>query len=373
VDFSLSEEQQMLLDTTRRFIASEYGFAFRQSVLASADGWSRATWRKLGELGVLAVDIDEADGGIGAGAVGVMLVAQAAGEGLLLEPVVTSAVVASRAISLCGSASQRERWLPRLASGEIIATLAHDEAYVLTTPEAAATRAIRRDGGWLLSGDKSAVYHAPIADLLLVSARIDDGSIALFAVPRDAAGVARTDFVSVDGQRAADLVFKDVVVAVDDRLAGDAAVAIDAAIDRGIAALCAEALGTLDRILKATIDYSRSRVQFGVPIGSFQALQHRMADMLMLVEQARSMVYLATSHCTDTDARARRTTVSGAKALIGQSARRVAQEAVQLHGGMGMTDELDVSHCFKRLLAFELRGGTTREHFDHYRKHIQAA
>jgi alkylation response protein AidB-like acyl-CoA dehydrogenase len=373
VDFSLSEEQQMLFDTTRRFIASEYGFAFRQSVLASSEGWSRATWRRLADLGVLAVDIEEGDGGIGAGAVGVMLVAQAAGEGLLLEPFVSSAVIATSVISRCASQQQRERWLSVLASGDMVATLAHDEAYALTAPSAIATRAVRSDGGWVLNGAKSAVQHAPIADLLLVSARIDDGSAALFAVPRESAGITRADFVSVDGQRAADLVFKDVVVVADDRLSGDAAATIEIAIDRGIAASCAEAFGTLERILKATIDYSRARVQFGAPIGSFQALQHRMADMLMLVEQARSMVYLATSHCTDTDARARRTVISGAKALIGQSARRVAQEAVQLHGGMGMTDELDVSHCFKRLLAFELRGGTTREHLDVYRRHLQAA
>lgn len=371
MDFSISEEQQMLLDTTRRFIASEYDFARRAKILASAQGWSRDVWLALGALGVLAVDIDEADGGIGAGPIGVMLVGQAVGEGLLLEPFLASAVVATQLISRLGSAAQKQRWLPALASGQLIAVLADEE--VEGGGAAIEARAERQQGGWVLRGRKAAVHGASAAGLLLVTARDDEGALALFAVAADADGVRRTAFRTVDGQSAADVDFDAVVVAADARLeGGDVAGRLRDAIDRGIAALCAEALGTLDRILRATIEYSRARTQFGVAIGSFQALQHRMADMLMQVDQARSMTYVATTRCVELDLRERSLAISGAKALIGQAARFVAQQAVQLHGGMGMTDELDVSHCFKRLLAFELRFGTTDEHLEACRRHLMS-
>ena len=373
MDFSYSDEQQMLLDTTQRFLASEYTFEHRQRLLESDEGWSREVWKQLAELGLLAVDIPENDGGIGAGPVGVMLVAQAIGHGLLLEPFLSSAIVAVQAIARTGSDAQRARWLPALASGECIAVLAHDENGTGLELSAIGTRATRSDAGWTLDGKKSVVFHAPMADLYLVSARVKDGSLGLFAVPADADGVHRKDLRRVDGKREAALVFDAVRVGEDARLGGDAGEVLAAVLDHGIAALCAEAFGVLDRILKATIEYSRSRKQFGVPIGSFQALQHRMADMLIQFEQARSMMLLATTRCVEADAGARRAAVSGAKALVGQAARFIGQHAVQLHGGMGMTDELDVSHCFKRLLAFELRFGTTDEHLQACRLRLQQA
>jgi len=358
MDFSFNDEQQMLLETTRRLIAKDYTFAHRMKIREGADGWSRDTWSQLADLGLLALTIPEDDGGIGAGAIGAMLVSNAVGEGLLLEPFHASAIVATQAIVQLASAQQRERWLPALAGGETIAVLAHDDASkglgVEATPEG---------DGWTLSGHKPAVYHADIADLLLVSARIQGSDeVALFALPADTQGLTRHGYRTVDDQRAAHLELKDVSAGADTRLGGDATTGLQLAIDFGLAALCAEAVGALDRILAATIDYSRSRNQFGVPIGSFQALQHRMADMLMYAEQARSMSYLATSRCTDADANVRRATLSAAKVSIGQAARFVGQQAVQIHGGMGMTDELDVSHYFKRLTAFELRGGTTDAH-----------
>lgn len=372
MDFSFNDEQQMLLDTTQRFLASEYGFDQRRKLLESDEGWSRGVWKQLGELGLLAIDIPEADGGIAAGPVGVMLVAQAVGHGLLLEPFLSSAIVATRAIVQIASDAQRARWLPALASGERIAVLAHDEAGAGIDFTRLDTRATRDAQGFSLSGSKSVVYHAPMADLYLVSARVDDGSLGLFAVAADAAGITRHALRTVDGQRAADLDFDKVRLDADARLGADVGDALASVIDCAIAALCAETFGVLDRILKATIEYSRARKQFGTPIGSFQALQHRMADMLIQFEQARSMMYLATERCSDTDAGARRASISGAKALIGQAARFIGQQAVQLHGGMGMTDELDVSHCFKRLLAFELRMGTTDEHLEIYRRGLQA-
>ena len=372
MDFSFSDEQQMLLDTTRRFIAERYDFEHRNQGRDSADGWSREVWAQLAELGLLAINIPEEEGGIGAGPVGTMLVGNAIGEGMLLEPFWSSAVVATHAIVTLGSAEQRAQWLPALAGGESIAVLAHDEASTRFDPIDVETRAVANGNGWVLSGRKSVVYHAPAANLLLVSARIGS-ELAVFAVPADAAGVSVHAFTTVDEQSAADIVLDNVALPADARLSGDAGESLQAVLDYGLAALCAEAFGAMDRILAATIEYSRSRVQFGAPIGSFQAVQHRMAEMLMHLEQARSMSYLATSRCTDPDPLVRRAALSAAKALMGQAVRYIGQQAVQLHGGMGMTDELDVSHYFKRLLAFELRCGTTDWHLDNYRRQLQVA
>jgi len=357
MDFLFNDEQQMLLETTRRLIAKDYTFAHRMKVRDGSEGWSRDTWAQLADLGLLALTIPEDDGGIGAGPIGAMLVSNAIGEGLLLEPFHASAIVATQAIVQLASDEQRAQWLPALASGETLAVLAHDAGKnigVIATPDG---------NGWKLSGEKRAVYHADAADLLLVSANLKDSDeVALFALPADAEGITRQGYRTVDDQRAANLDFNDVVASAETRLGTDATEGLQAALDFGLAALCAEAVGALDRILAATIEYSRARNQFGVPIGSFQALQHRMADMLMYVEQARSMSYLAASRCTDVDADVRRVALSAAKVSIGQAARFVGQQAVQIHGGMGMTDELDVSHYFKRLTAFELRGGTTDAH-----------
>ena len=372
MDFSFNEEQQMLLDTTRRFIAERYGFEHRNTVLASQDGWSREVWAQLGELGLLAINIPEEEGGIGAGPLGTMLVGNAVGEGLLLEPFLSSAVVATHAIVQLGSPAQREAWLPALASGDLIAVLAHDEVSGGLDARAINTRAVASGDGWDISGRKSIVYHAPASHLILVSAKVGE-DMGLFAVPTDTAGVQLLPCTTVDGQRAADVVLEKVRVAADARLGGDASDAVQSVLEYGLAALCAEAFGAMDRILAATIAYSRARVQFGAPIGSFQALQHRMAEMLMHLEQARSMSYLAATRCTDPDLVARRAALSAAKVLTGQAARYIGQNAVQLHGGMGMTDELDVSHYFKRLLAFELRCGTTDNHLEQYRRQLQAA
>ncbi len=372
MDFSFNDEQQMLLDTTRRFIAERYGFEHRNQVRASTEGWSREVWSQLAELGLLAINIPEEDGGIGAGPVGTMLVGNAIGEGMLLEPLWSSAVVATHAVVTLGTPEQKAKWLPALAVGEMIAVLAHDEASSRFDSMHIETHATRTASGWQLSGRKSVVYHAPLADLMLISARVDDG-IGVFAVAADAAGVHLAPCMTVDEQRAGDLRFDQVMLTADARLGDDAGAGLQAVLDYGLAALCAEAFGAMDRILAATIAYSRSRVQFGAPFGSFQALQHRMAEMLMHLEQARSMSYLAASECLNADAQARSRALSAAKALMGQAARYIGQQSVQLHGGMGMTDELDVSHYFKRLLAFELRCGGTDQHLETYRRQLYSA
>ena len=364
MDFSFTDEQQMLQDSIRRYLETSYGLEHRAGILANEAGWSATTWAELADLGLLALDIDEADGGIGAGPVGTMLVSQATGAGLLLEPFLSSAIIATRVVSLLARGAQREQMLGALAAGEAIAVLAHEEADGWSQP--LASTATREGTGWRLRGRKTGVLHAPIARWLLVTAHTANG-MDVFVIDRDAGGVRLDAWRSVDGQHAADIEL-DILLADDARLGeGDAGDALEEALDRGIAALCADALGVLDRILAATVQYTRDRVQFGTPIGRLQALQHRMADMYMQVEQARSMTYLATSACLQSDAHARRKAVSGAKVIVGQAVRKVGQEAIQLHGGMGMTDELDVSHCFKRLLAFELRMGSTDEHMAAFR------
>lgn len=376
MDFSYTEEQQMLLDTTRRFISERLGFDARQRIRASAEGYSSDAWRELGELGLLALNIPEADGGMGAGAIETMLVCNAVGEGLLLEPYLSSAVIATHAIATMATDAQRAAWLPKLASGELIAVLAHDEVETRFDPMNVTTTATRDGDGWRIDGAKSLVYHAGAAGLLLVSARVNTPSsstIGLFAIPADSAGLQLKKVATVDSQRAADISLTSVHVSNDACLGTDVVAPLQATLDYALAALCADAFGALTKILAATIEYSRTRVQFGVPIGSFQALQHRMADMLIHVEQARSMSYLAASACTDPDVHKRRAALSAAKVLIGQAARFVSQQAVQLHGGMGMTDELAVSHYFKRLLAFELRMGSGDLHLDLYRQQMLAA
>ena len=364
MDFSFTEEQQMLLDTTRRYLDASYSLEIRARVIAGEIGWSPTTWSGLAELGLLALDVDEADGGIGAGPVGSMLVSQAMGAAMVVEPFHSSALLATRVISLLADGGQRSRLLDAMAAGEAVAVLAHDEGAGWQSP--LATTAAASGTGWRLRGHKACIYHAPMARWLLVTAQASNG-VGVFVVDREADGVRLHETRTVDGQRAADIEL-DVQLNADARLGeGDASAALAEALDRGIAALCADALGVLERMLAATVQYTRDRVQFGTPIGRLQALQHRMADMYMQVEQARSMTYAATSACLQSDPRLRGEAVSAAKVVVGQAARKVGQEAVQLHGGMGMTDELDISHGFKRLMAFELRMGTTDEHMTLYR------
>ncbi len=364
---NFTDEQRMLQESTRRVLASGGEFELRNAQRDGASGYSQTLWQELADLGLLALNVPEADGGIGAGAVENMLVGEAMGEALLTAPFHASAVEATLTLAKLADEAQRQRWLPALASGELIAVLAHAESGNAGSLEPTTTMATPTEGGWRLDGLKSMIYHASNAQLLLVSARIQGApGLALFAVPSDAAGLALHSCATVDAQRAADVQLRGVQVGSDARIGGEVSKGLAEVLDQSLAALCADAFGAIQSALHATIDYSRNRKQFGQPIGRFQALQHRMADMLIHTEQARSMCYLAASHAADSDPAARRRVLSAAKVLIGQAARRVGQEAVQLHGGMGMTDELKVSHYFRRLLAFEARGGSTDQHLRRY-------
>ena len=381
MDFTFTEEQQMLQDTTRRFVAGEYSPETRRERLRAqaAGNADRKVWQGLADLGLTALNVPEADGGLGGSAIDTMLVMQALGEGLVNEPFLTSAVLSTQALTLLGSESQRAVMLPALAAGEMIAVFAHDERATRFDRMAVATRARVDEAGYVLNGAKSMIAYAPTADVLLVTARVgeadQDGGLAVFAVPRVAEGVTITSFTMVDGAPGGEIRFNDVRLPAQALLgesATDASAAIAHVLDAGIAAICAEAVGALDKLLAATVEYTRTRKQFGVPIGKFQALQHRMADMVLHIEQARSMSYLASVRCGDADAATREQTLSAAKVIVGQACRFVSQQAVQLHGGMGVTDELDVGHYFKRLMAIELQFGSTDSHLEHYAARMAA-
>jgi alkylation response protein AidB-like acyl-CoA dehydrogenase len=370
VDFSFTEEQQMLLDGTRRLLADKYSVQQRRQTIASSEGYSRSIWQQFSELGLLGLNIPAEEGGLDGGAISTCLVCMAMGEALVIEPYLSSAVVAARAIAKLGSSAQRLEWLPRMNSGALIAVLAHDQSDGPRTPAVLEdTLATRSSDVWRLTGRKAIVYHAPLADLLLISAKLDGASgagIALFAVPRGASGLKLEAFTTVDGQRAADVVLENVEVPDHSRLAGDVSSTLPLVLDYGTAALCSEAIGVLDKLFSVTVEYCRTRVQFGQPIGRFQALQHRMAEMLMHLEQARSAAYLAASWSESEEESQRAAALCAAKVVIGHAARFVGQQAIQLHGGMGMTDELMVGHYFKRLLAFEVRCGGTESHLREY-------
>jgi alkylation response protein AidB-like acyl-CoA dehydrogenase len=295
------------------------------------------------------------------------------GKALVVEPYLASAMIGTALVRELGSPAQKAALLPAMAAGERIAVPAHGEEGARYDLERVSATAGRSAQGWVLRGKKAVVLHARAAHVLLVSARtageVDDpNGISLFLVPREAKGVTLTPYATIDGQRGAEVALEDVTVPADALLGppGGALPAISAAFDLGIAGLCAEAAGTLQATLDATVEYTKTRRQFGVPIAKFQALQHRMADMLIHVEQARSMSYLAAMRAGEKDPRARRRALSAAKVTVGQACRFVAQQAVQLHGGMGVSDELPVAHYFKRLLAIELSLGDTEHHLEQF-------
>ena len=383
MDFSFSEEQQQLSDTLGRFVARDYTFERRRGIKDSASGWSREVWRTLADIGVLAVNVPEEHGGLGYGAVETMLVMNTFGAALLVEPYLSSAVIATalvRELGEAGDSALQAELLPQLAAGEKIAVLAHFEPASRFETRHVETVARATDGSYVLNGHKAVVLHAGAADVLLVSARTSGGAddaegISLFLVPRDTPGLSLREYPTLDGQRAAEVMLEGVSVPATSRLGsvGTVLPAIEQALDIGLAALCAEAVGVMDALIAATVEFLKTRQQFGQPIGRFQALQHRMADMLMHREQARSMSYLAAMRCTSEDVRDRRRTLSAAKVTIGQACRFIAQNAVQLHGGMGMTDELIVSHWFKRLTAIEMSFGDTDSHLQRFARLSRAA
>ncbi|WP_374593708.1 acyl-CoA dehydrogenase family protein [Aquabacterium sp.] len=369
MNFELNDEQRALQDTLQRFAQRDYGFERRREILRGG-GFSREAWRALADIGVLALNVPEAHGGLAAGDVSpveTLVAQQALGAALVVEPVLSSAVVATSLIAELADATMQARWLPELASGERIAVLAHFEPASRFDDARIATQLEPSGDGYVLTGRKAVVLHAGVADDLLVSA-LNGSGVSLLRVPRDAAGLVIKPYPTLDGQQAAEIELNGVALPPGALIGtvGQALPAIERALDFGLAALCAEAVGVMDATVAATVEYLKTRQQFGQPIGRFQALQHRMAEMLIHLEQARSMSLLATARCRDTDASARRRVLSAAKVVVGQACRFIGQQAVQLHGGMGMTDELIVSHYFKRLTAIELTLGDTDTHLQRF-------
>jgi len=374
MDFNFSEEQLQLQDAITRFVQGDYDFEHHRKVVASADGWDRKAWQGLADLGVLAMIVPEDQGGLGYGPIETQLALQATGPALLAEPLLTSGVIATALVRDFAQEPVRSDLLGELATGGRILVLAHQEAKARGDVTVVDTAAKADGDHVVLNGAKAVIYHAAAADELLVSAREGDG-VSLFRVAKDTAGLTLRSYATIDGQRAAEVSLSNVKVPASARLgaAGQALPAIERALDIGLAAVTAEAVGIMEATVNATGEYLKTRQQFGQPIGRFQALQHRMADMLLHLEQARSMSYLAAMDCQNPDDDARRKTLSAAKVTIGQACRFIAQQSVQLHGGMGMTDELNVSHWFKRLLAIELSFGDTDLHLERFAKLSQRA
>ena len=366
MDFKLSDEQTQLRDTLVRFVQKDYSFEKRKAILKSKDGFSREAWKQLADMGLISLGLPEAHGGLGGNAVDTMVVMEVFGRGLVVEPYLATAVLGAGLVAEAGSDTQQAALLPKVAAGETLLAFAHDEPGTRYELNHVATTAKKQGDAYVLNGAKTVVLHGAQADTLIVSARTaggerDDHGISLFLVERTAPGVTARDYPPHDGQRAADITLKNArgeLLGKDGQAAGP----IEHARARAIAALCAEAVGNMAALVEITLTYIKTRKQFGVPIGSFQVLQHRMADMLMYVEQARSMMYLAANRADSTDVAERRRAIAAAKTLIGQAGRFVGQQAVQLHGGIGVTDEVNVSHYFKRLTLINATFGDADHH-----------
>lgn len=373
MDFNFTEEQQLLADTVKRFVREDYTFERRREIIASPEGWSREVWAKLAELGLTALNVPEAHGGLNAGPVETMLVMNAIGEGLVVEPYLGAAVLAPALISRLADEKAASELFEGLVSGERIVIVAHQEPLARGEVQHVQTRAEKSGNGYVLDGHKAVIIHGGAADELLVTARTsgqpgDRDGVSVFRVDPRADGVTVKSYRTIDGLRGADIILKGVKVGADRRIGpeGGAFDAIEAAHDIALSALCAEAVGIMKAMNAATLEYTKNRKQFGQPIAKFQVLQHRMVDMFMHSEQALSMSYLAAIKCVDPDPVERHRALSAAKVVIGQAGRFVGQQAIQLHGGMGMTDELMISHHFKRLTAIDLSFGDTDFHLQKF-------
>lgn len=369
MNFELTDEQQQLADSLRKYLTNAYDFEARKAILQSPTGVSDKAWATFAELGLTALTLPEADGGFGGGAVDLVAVMQACGEALVVEPLLDNIGLAGRLLARAGSEAQRAAWLPGLADGSVqlaFASLEPGRRYELM-PQG--TTVAAQADGWVLNGEKSVVIGAPSATRLVVSAHNGNGA-CLFLVDPNATGVSLKVYRTVDGLRAADVSFSHVKLGADALLgtAGEALPLIEEAVDFATALLCADAVGAMQSACDATLEYLKTRKQFGVPIGSFQALQHRMVDMVIATEEARSMAILAAAKADDTTltAHERARAVSSAKVKIAEAAKRVREEAVQLHGGMGMTEELKVSHTFRRLAMAGQRFGDVDHHLERY-------
>ncbi len=360
MDLQYTTEQKLLRESAGKFLAASYDYTSFQKISGGEPGWSAAIWSEFARFGWLGLPFAEEQGGIGGGPVEVAILMEAFGKSLVLEPYLSSVILGGGLVEALGSQQQRESLLPPLIEGKLLLAFAYQDT---SSP----VKAQRNGSNYVVSGTKNTVLGAPGAHQILVSAALGDGATAVFVLPRSTPGLTIRPYPMVHGARAADIDFGAVVVPEAALLGGNqnAADAIDRVIDSAIAALCADAVGAMTAMVARTVEYTKTRVQFGQPVAKFQALQHRMVEMKVREEEARASCLFATLSLAGPAAQRARA-VSGAKAKIGRCARAVHQAAIQLHGAIGTTDELSLGAYAKRLLAYEMLFGTTRDHLRRY-------
>ena len=367
MNFDYNEEQQLLADSVRRFLAKDYAFDARKKIVASSDGWSPAVWATIAEMGLTGLPFSPDYGGFGGGAVDLMGVMEAAGDALLVEPYLATVALGAQFVARAGRDAQKKSILPAIVEGKLKMAFAHTEKgarYNLAKVDAQAKKA---GSGWEITGEKFVVLGAPSADKLVVSAKTEKG-LSLFIVNSSSSGMKIEPYVTLDGQRAGDVSLAKVpgeLLGAE----GGALPVIEEVMDFATALICAEAVGAMKFACDTTLEYLKTRKQFGVPIGTFQALQHRMVDMYVSYEQAKSMACLAASKAdSPVDARDRARSISAAKIKIADNCRHISQESIQLHGGMGMSEELKVSHTFRRLTMIAQQFGDAEHHLARFAK-----
>lgn len=358
MDFSLNEEQTLLKDTLHRLLGNHYGFDRRSKYMACADGFSRELWAQYATMGLLALPFSTEDGGLGAGPVETMVTMEEFGHSLVLEPYFETVVLCGGLLRRCIPSAKKGEMLAAIADGKILMAFAHED------PAGVTTRAVTVGDAWRLNGRKQVVFGAPGADRLIASADIGTGVTALFVIDPHHEGVKLTPYRMHDGTLAANIEFTNVLAESRLKLDGDPLAVIEQVIDEATAALCAEATGLMDEAFALTVEYLQTRKQFGVAIGTFQSLRHKVADMYVALEHQRSMSITAMLECASSDRLIRRRAVSAAKVQTGRAGRTIGQGAIQLHGAIGMTDEYKVGHLFKRLEAIGKRFGDTDRHIE---------
>lgn len=374
MDFSLTEEQTLLQDNVIKFVQNDYAFEAREKIVDSEAGFSDATWQLFADQGWLGMFFAEEDGGFGVGPTYLMVIMEALGKGLVVEPFVPTVVMAGGLISLCGSEKQKAEYLPAITNGSKKGAFAFVEPQSRYNIFDITTSARELDNGkWVISGYKGVVLGGPMADFFVVVARTSEhqrspNGISLFLVPRDSKDLEIRDYPTIDGARASELSMNEVLVPSNAKLGevGTGGAAMEQILDHAILAVGSEAVGCIELLYKDTVEYCKNRVQFGQPIGKFQVLQHRMVDMFMEHEQAKSLMYMAAMRLEEGYNDVARKAASAFKVQVGKSGRVVGQGAVQLHGGMGMTEELRVGHYFKRLTAIEALFGNTSHHLKRF-------
>lgn len=372
MDFSFTEEQTLLRNSVQRFVQDNYDLESRRKIVNSEEGMSREHWATFAELGLLMAPFPEEYGGLGGDNIDTMVIMEEFGKGLVVEPYLQTVVLAGTCIVEGGSEDQKQTLIPEIAGGEKIYAMAYAEPQSRYNLADVTTKAEKSGDGYTLNGYKAVVIGAPWADRLIVSARTsggerDEEGVSLFIVEKDAAGVSTRDYPTVDGLRASEVTLENVSVGADALLGGEGKGlgVLEKAFDYGIAALAAEACGALRVLTDSTVDYCKTREQFGQPIGKFQVLQHRMVDMFMETEQTVSMTYMVNLKLKEDEVE-RKKAASAAKVQIGKSGKFVGQSAVQLHGGMGMTDELHIGHFFKRVTMMDTLFGNVDHHLKRY-------